>query len=136
MIQATMLGIFHITSVFGAPAAGLISDRYGRRAALWFGSAFFIAGALIEALCSSVDAFIAGRAVAGVGNGALCSQGTVYLVELAPPAFRGISVTMFQFFIAGGIWLCTLLNTVRRWEWAGDGVQGERRVYLKRRAVI
>ena len=58
-----------------------------------------------------MDAFIAGRAVAGIGNGALCSQGTVYLVELAPPSFRGISVTMFQFFIAGGIWLCTLLNT-------------------------
>ena len=87
-----------------------------------------MAGALIQALAgyaggAGVATVLAGRAVAGLGNGALCSQGPVYLTELAPPAWRGVAVTLFQFFITIGIWICVTLNTFALT--SGSGTQSE-----------
>ena len=56
-------------SVLPAIFAGQLADRYGRLAVIAAGAASFTLGAILQASALSLAQFVAGRVVAGMGEG-------------------------------------------------------------------
>jgi MFS family permease len=93
-------------------STGLLADRLGRRRVLAGALLVAIAGDVLVALAPSASVFLIGRAVSGVGLGAVFAAGFAYLRVVTTPATlaRGIgifsavgSVTMIILSFLGGI---------------------------------
>ena len=93
------------TSLFAliaSPIAGVLADRVGRKNIILFADVLFTAGALWQALTSSVWGMILGRGVVGLAIGGASLIVPLYLSELAPSHLRGRLVTISLLFITGG----------------------------------
>jgi len=62
---------FMLGSVVGTVAAGRMADRSGPRFAYVFGLALFVAGLMVDGLAPSMPVLVAGRALQGLGAGAV-----------------------------------------------------------------
>jgi len=71
------------------PLYGKISDIHGRRATLYIALGLQMTGSLICALAPNMFVLILGRAVQGLGGGALSSTGMIVLGDIATPRDRG-----------------------------------------------
>ncbi len=110
--------------VIGAALAGPISTSLGRRGGLLIagflffisslGSAFpeFIWGAFGFSGVNALPVFIGYRIIGGVAIGMASMLAPMYIAEIAPPASRGLFVTLQQIAIVGGINLVYLINAV------------------------
>ena len=56
-------------ALFGAVVAGVTSDKYGRKPAIWFASVLFTMGAVVEGASYSIAQMCAGRLLIGLGVG-------------------------------------------------------------------
>lgn len=56
-------------ALVGAVIAGLTSDKYGRKPAIWFASVLFTIGAIVQATSYSIAQMSAGRFLIGLGVG-------------------------------------------------------------------
>lgn len=65
-----------------------ISDRFGRRVSLVFGSILCIIGVVICTAAINDGAFFAGRLLLGIGGVVVGAIGPVFISELAYPAHR------------------------------------------------
>lgn len=63
-----LVAVFYTLSAVLQPLAGFVVDRYGARAVLLGGVAFFIAGAFLQGIADSYAGLALGAALAGVGN--------------------------------------------------------------------
>jgi MFS family permease len=78
-----------LAATFASLFAGALSDRFGRPRAIAIGCLTFGIGAAIETGASSLDMFIAGRCIVGVGEGLFLSTLVVYaLLFHHPIGFR------------------------------------------------
>jgi len=108
--------IFHVTSLLGAPFAGIIADRVGRKPVILVSAIVFALGALWQTLAGLINpsnawtSIILGRALGGIGNGFILTVMPVYASELSPSAHRGKTVTVFQLMITIGIFIMALCN--------------------------
>jgi len=91
-------GVDHYSWVFSAymlgatvttPIYGRLSDVYGRRPFFVAGILIFMAGAVISGTASGMAQLIAGRAVQGLGAGALIPLAVATIGDLIPPSERG-----------------------------------------------
>ena len=74
-------------SLFAAPA----SDRLGRRFGMFIGAFFILVGTVLEATSRhSIGQFMGGRFLIGFGVTIGSTAGPTYVVEIAPPAWRGL----------------------------------------------
>jgi len=104
-------------TVLGSLLGGWPTDRFGRKATLlWIGVLYFI-GAVGSALATNVTAFIAARAIGGLGIGISTVAAPLYISEISPPKARGRLAGMFQFNIVFGI----LVAFVSNWLLSGIG---------------
>ena len=87
----------------GNLAAGLLSDRFGRRAVLRLTAVLFIASALLAATATSFTVFVLARICGGLGVGAAILTAPVYIAEIAPASRRGALVSLNQLMIVIGI---------------------------------
>ncbi|MDN3670475.1 sugar porter family MFS transporter [Echinicola jeungdonensis] len=101
-----------IGTIIGAMFAGKPGDRFGRRNSLIVLAIFYAVSAIGCALTVSWEAFIFYRFLGGLGVGASSVLGPMYISEIAPAAFRGRLVGLFQFNIVFGILLAFLSNFV------------------------
>jgi sugar porter (SP) family MFS transporter len=90
-------------AVFGALAAGPLTDRFGRRRVMFCAAVLFALGALASAAAPSAAALVAARVVIGFGLGASSMAVPLYIAEMSPPEVRGRLVSMNQFLITVGI---------------------------------
>ncbi|EXJ59104.1 hypothetical protein A1O7_06535 [Cladophialophora yegresii CBS 114405] len=93
------------TSLFAlvaSPVAGVLADKVGRKNIILFADALFIAGALWQALTSSLWGMILGRSIVGLAIGGASLIVPLYISELAPSHLRGRLVTVSLLFITGG----------------------------------
>ena len=93
------------TSLFAwiaSPIAGLLADRLGRKKIILFADALFTAGALWQAVTTSVWGMILGRSIVGLAIGAASLIVPLYISELSPGHLRGRLVTVSLLFITGG----------------------------------
>lgn len=92
-----------IGCLFGALAAGTLSDRYGRKPLLAIAAALFAITSVGNALSGSFDIFVAWRISGGVAIGLASSLSPLYISEMSPAHLRGRLVSINQLTIVIGI---------------------------------
>ncbi|KZL77650.1 MFS sugar transporter (H(+)-myo-inositol Co-transporter) [Colletotrichum tofieldiae] len=83
--------------------AGHLADRLGRPAGIAIGSMLFGIGCAIEAGAVHLGMFMAGRVVAGIGEGFTSGIMIVYICEISPAKHRGALTTGPQLLICAGL---------------------------------
>lgn len=93
------------TSLFAliaSPVAGILADKWGRKMVILMADALFTAGALWQAVTTTVWGMIVGRSIIGLAIGGASLIVPLYISELAPGHMRGRLVTVSLLFITGG----------------------------------
>jgi sugar porter (SP) family MFS transporter len=99
-----------IGCLFGALAAGALSDKFGRKRLLITAALLFAVTSLGNALAGSFAAFIAWRIFGGVAIGLASNLSPMYIAEVAPAQIRGKLVAINQLTIVLGILLAQCVD--------------------------
>ena len=102
--------------------SGRLTDIFGRRAGLLASNLAFGVGTLICGIAPNMSVLILGRAIAGLGGGALLAITTIFASDLVPLRKRGV-IQGFNNIVIGigtgsGGFLGGLINNVWGWRWA------------------
>jgi len=73
----------------GAPFAATLSDKFGRRKAMFCGGAVIIIGMIIISTAMKFAQLVVGRFVLGLGIAIMTVAAPAYSIEIAPPHWRG-----------------------------------------------
>ncbi len=95
---------------FGAMAAGMLSDRYGRRSVLRISGVLFLVSAIFAAIPHTLAEFFTARFLGGLGIGLASTIAPLYLAEVSPREKRGSIVTLNQTAIVTGILVAYCTN--------------------------
>lgn len=99
-----------IGTVVGALAAGIPTDKYGRKPVLFIIAFLFALSALGSALAHSLPSFIAYRFIGGLAVGASSVVAPMYISEISPADIRGRMTALFQFNVIFGILMAYISN--------------------------
>jgi len=94
----------------GSLVAGTLADQFGRKKTMIFSCLFAFVFQLLMAFFLDLTLIIVFRALSGFGVGIICVIAPMYSAELASDKRRGILVSLFQNFIAGGFLLSYIFN--------------------------
>lgn len=94
----------------GVLVVGPLSDRFGRKLAMFLAVLMFLASALGTALPNDVWTFIVFRFIGGVGIGIASISTPMYIAEITPAHLRGRLVSVNQIAIVGGIAATAFVN--------------------------
>ncbi|KAH7413982.1 hypothetical protein DE146DRAFT_600285 [Phaeosphaeria sp. MPI-PUGE-AT-0046c] len=118
-----LVACYNLGSITAIPFVSLVSDRFGRRLSIVFGSLIMITGSLLQGLAQNLPMFVMGRIVLGHGIVYAIIGGAALLGELGHPKERAFLGSMFRnaFFGVGsvlgaGIVVRTLLIP-NDWSW-------------------
>jgi len=108
-------GLFVMSSALWGTVVGALTgnwpcDRYGRRKVLIGIGVLYLVSAIGSALAPDPYSFSIWRFVGGVGVGVSSIAVPAYISEIAPPAFRGRLVALYQFQIVFGILVAFVSN--------------------------
>ncbi|KAJ7752842.1 general substrate transporter [Mycena maculata] len=104
---ALIFGIYSIGSIVAVPVAGPITDRLGRRGGMFIGAVIIIIGSISVTTATHIKALLGGRFILGLGVGIVQTASPSYVVEMAPPQWRGRLTGLFNTFYYAGSILCT-----------------------------
>jgi len=94
----------------GVLLVGPLSDRFGRKPALFLAAIMFIASAVGTALPHDIRVFIVFRFIGGLGIGIASISTPMYIAEITPAHIRGRMVAANQIAIVGGITATSFVN--------------------------
>jgi SP family arabinose:H+ symporter-like MFS transporter len=94
----------------GAMAAGVLSDRFGRRKMLFLCAVLYAVSGLLSAIPRTFIEFLAARFISGLGIGASSLICPVYIAEISPEQWRGRLGSLFQLGIVIGIFVTLFVN--------------------------
>ncbi|WP_342417562.1 MFS transporter [Paenibacillus sp. FSL R10-2782] len=97
-----------IGMVFGAALAGILADRYGRRAILVWTLLIFSIASGLSALATGLGVLLVLRFIAGVGLGGELPVASTLVSESVPVQERGKAVVLLESFWAAG-WILSAL---------------------------
>jgi sugar porter (SP) family MFS transporter len=97
-------------ALFGALAAGVLADRFGRKTALITAGTLFVLGALTQSLAPDTAILVIGRFIIGFGVGVASVAAPIYASELAPTESRGRFVSSYQLAITIGILIAYIVD--------------------------
>ncbi|EMD32938.1 hypothetical protein CERSUDRAFT_118367 [Gelatoporia subvermispora B] len=100
--KGVMTAALELGSLFGALAAGVLADRQSRRFTIALACAVFCLGSALQCGATSLNQLTWGRAVGGIGVGALSMLSPLYMAEISPPEVRGSLMALEQFSIVLG----------------------------------
>ncbi|KAH7333406.1 general substrate transporter [Rhexocercosporidium sp. MPI-PUGE-AT-0058] len=96
-LQGNIVSTFQAGCFFGSLLTFPLGEKFGRKKAIMFASLVFcIGGAMMTAANGIIALIIAGRAIAGLGIGAVSLLVPVYIAETSPPSIRGRLVGIFE----------------------------------------
>ena len=107
----------------GALCAGALAEKFGRRFVLIVCALLFAISGIGAGASSSLMVFIIFRLIGGLGVGAAAMVSPMYIAEIAPTAWRGRLVSLYQLAIVAGILLAYLSNYLladignNNWRW-------------------
>jgi MFS family permease len=84
-----VMAIYTAGQIVGSFFTGFALDSVGRRGGMVCGSLFIIIGAIVQSTSTSLNAFIAGRFIVGMGVPVVQTAAPMYIVEMAYPTWRG-----------------------------------------------
>jgi predicted MFS family arabinose efflux permease len=117
---------FSLVYALLSPAVAVISNRFTRRSAMWFGAAVFSVGALGAALMPTLGLVVAGRVVAAVGASIMGPPVWSFAAETAAPQEVGRAVAgVAAIFAVGqivGVPLGSLIASFASWRWTFLGI--------------
>jgi MFS family permease len=93
--------IYNLAQLAAFPFVAYISDVHGRRPCIFIGCFVILIGTAIQGSAHSLGQFIGGRFVLGFGAIVAHGAGPAYTVELAHPAYRGLTAGMYVAFRTG-----------------------------------
>lgn len=96
--------------LFGALAAGALSDRFGRKRLLLAAALLFAVTSIGNALAGAFSVFIVWRIAGGVAIGLASALSPMYIAEVAPARMRGKLVAINQLTVVIGILLAQCVN--------------------------
>ena len=94
----------------GVLMVGSISDRFGRRLAMFLAAMMFLISAIGTAVPNDIWTLIAFRIIGGIGIGIASISTPMYIAEITPANIRGRMVAVNQIAIVGGIALTSFIN--------------------------
>ncbi len=94
----------------GVLLVGPISDRFGRKLAMFLAALMFLASAVGTSVPKDVWTFIIFRFLGGVGIGIASISTPMYIAEITPAHIRGRMVAVNQIAIVGGIAATAFIN--------------------------
>ncbi|GAA5886161.1 hypothetical protein JCM6882_004283 [Rhodosporidiobolus microsporus] len=103
IMHGVVVAIILVPSAATGALAGNVSDKLSRRRTIALGSAIFALGSAISASSYKLAQLIAGRCIAGAGEGLFLGCLSVYLCEISPSHLRSHMLLIFQVYIAGGV---------------------------------
>jgi SP family arabinose:H+ symporter-like MFS transporter len=112
-----------IGCVIGALFAGTLAELFGRRFVLIICAILFAVSGIGVALANVFSVFVFFRIVGGIGVGAAAMVSPMYIAEMAPTAWRGRLVALYQLAIVSGILLAYYSNYAlvglgeNNWRW-------------------
>ncbi|KAH0588550.1 hypothetical protein H2248_004380 [Termitomyces sp. 'cryptogamus'] len=101
--KGSMTAVLELGALLGALGAGTLADRYSRRHSIFVACAVFCIGSCFQCGAQSLSHLFIGRAVGGVGVGALSMLSPLYMAEISPPEVRGSLMSLEQFSIVLGV---------------------------------
>ncbi|KAF8885991.1 hypothetical protein BD779DRAFT_1441980 [Infundibulicybe gibba] len=101
--KGIMTAVLELGALAGALSAGILADRYSRRHSIFFACIIFCIGSAFQSGAQSLGHIIIGRAVGGIGVGALSMLSPLYMAEISPPEVRGSLMALEQFSIVLGV---------------------------------
>jgi len=115
-------GCVLIGCALGVLVVGPLSDRYGRKLAMFLSALMFFVSAVGTSLPNDIVTFIIFRFIGGIGIGIASISTPMYIAEITPGNIRGRLVAVNQIAIVGGLALVYFVNygIVRKGpQWAG-----------------
>lgn len=101
--EGLMTAAVPLGALFGALIAGRAVETFGRRALLLFAAVLFVAGALLSSLITAIWMLSIARLMLGIAVGIAALVAPLYIAESAPPARRGMLVSIYQLAVTLGI---------------------------------
>ncbi|HUI11235.1 MAG TPA: sugar porter family MFS transporter [Bacteroidota bacterium] len=89
--------------ILGVTSAGILADRFGRKAVLFLSAVLFALSAVGCTFAPGEIVLIFSRIVGGLGIGVASMLAPLYISEISIPAYRGRMVTLYQLAITVGI---------------------------------
>ncbi len=100
-----------LSAVLGAFLSGRLSDRVGRRTIMVVAAVLFIVSSVGTAFIgSSMAMFLFWRLFSGMAMGAAMTIAPAYISETSPAQMRGMLVSLRQFMLIIGLFVCGLLG--------------------------
>ena len=106
-----------LTSIASTPLAGRLSDIHGRRSVVVAALGLF-PGTLLCGLAVNLDMLICGRAIQGLGGGALMALPNTIVADILSPRERALPALHLGHLCRlqpGRCWAGCCRNTIRRW---------------------
>lgn len=98
-----VIGSYAITGLLLRPVAGRLADTRGRKPTVILGGLLLSLSGLLYLPHLGLAGLIAARLVLGIGEGAVYTAGSAWIVDMAPPARRGRVLGLYGLAVWGGL---------------------------------
>jgi MFS family permease len=115
-------GAFAITGLASRPLAGHLADRRGRKRVVVVGALATALSGLLLFVPAGIPGLIVSRLFLGIGEGAVYTAGSAWIVDLAPPDRRGRIIGLYGLAIWGGLALGPPLGELILHAWSFEMV--------------
>ncbi|KAJ3477258.1 hypothetical protein NLI96_g10591 [Meripilus lineatus] len=100
--KGLLTAMLELGCLVGALCAGIFADFFSRRQSIIIACSVFCLGSALQFAAQTIDAIVVGRAIGGLGVGALSMLSPLYMAEISPPELRGSLMALEQFSIVSG----------------------------------
>ncbi|KAF8588878.1 MFS monosaccharide transporter [Ramaria rubella] len=101
--KGLMTAVLELGALIGALIAGILVDRLSRRGSICFACVVFCVGSAFQCFANSISSLTLGRAIGGLGIGALSMLSPLYIGEISAPESRGALLALEQLGIVLGV---------------------------------
>ncbi|KAI0686499.1 general substrate transporter [Cytidiella melzeri] len=100
--KGLMTAMLELGCLLGTVVTGTFADHFTRRQAIISASIVFTIGSTLQFAAQTFPQIVVGRAIGGLGVGALSMLSPLYMAEISPPEVRGSLMALEQFSIVLG----------------------------------
>ncbi|KAB5513404.1 general substrate transporter [Coniochaeta sp. 2T2.1] len=100
--QQLITSLMTLGAFISSGTAGVSATKFGRRHCLWLACVLCCIANILMMATTNVGALYTGRFLIGLANGYFMTFSQLYIHETSPAKYRGLFLTVFQFFTSFG----------------------------------